>query len=182
MHASIIEAFTTAPIESEEGIPSDHKTVCVRANMPRVPEYKIETYEYYRKDAESLEKFKGYIGQQSFSKIYEAAGSSEKVGALEEIINDGIKKCFDRKKTSKKTSEPSWVSEAIRLNIKRRRAVFRREGRSSNWWKIKLESKKIIGARRNNYNKEKKERIMSAGHNQFFKCVNAFLGEGQSTS
>ena len=54
-------------------------------------------------------------------------------------------------------------------------------GRSQSWWKIKLESKKkIIGIWRDKYNVEKKKKILAAGPNSFFKCVNAFLGKGAS--
>ena len=44
---------------------------------------------------------------------------------------------------------------------------------------MKVEGRKVIESRRNNYNKEKRDRIMATGSHSFFKCVNAFLEEGQ---
>ena len=107
-----------------------------------------------------------------------AATPTGKVLALEKVINSGIEKCFEKKKSSKKTTEPPWVSKGIRDNIRRRRLLFRREGRSEAWWKLKLEGNKAIEKRRTKYNKERKDRILAAGHGSFFKCVNAFLGDG----
>ena len=108
----------------------------------------------------------------------EAGSSSEKVAVHQDVVTKAIEKSFEKKTSKKKSSEPSWVSAEIRKNIKRRRAVFKREGRGQNWWKIKLDSKRIFNARRNKYNAEKKNIIFAAGPNSFFTCINAFLGEG----
>ena len=66
----------------------------------------------------------------------EARTSTDMVKKLEKVINTGIEKSFEKKVSRKKTPEPSWISDAIRANIKCRRAIFRREGRSENWWAI----------------------------------------------
>ena len=110
--------------------------------------------------------------------VINASSSTEKVVSYEKIIKKGIADCFEEKKTRKKTSEPPWISKGMRDNIRRRRAVFRREGRSEEWWRIKLQTRAAIQRSRGNYNREKKERIIGEHKLGFFKAVTAFLGEG----
>ena len=38
-NGELLEARVTAPIHSEDGVESDHKTVYARMKMPRVPNY-----------------------------------------------------------------------------------------------------------------------------------------------
>ena len=121
-----------------------------------------------------------WLGSQSWSSVTGAPCSSSKVAALHQVIEEGMRSCFEKKVSCKKTSEPSWISTDIRTLIRRRRAVFKREGRSRNWWRLKKKSAVAIKNRRDRYNKEKKEKIMGADRNNFFKCVNSFLNEAEA--
>ena len=117
LHDKVSEVTTIAPIHSEEGVPSDHRAVLIRTAMPRVPNYDISTYTYYRRDEDSLEAFNEFVGRQSWNEIYEEESLSKKVERFHQIIEDGIKESFEKKTTRKKTSEPSWISVGIRQNL-----------------------------------------------------------------
>ena len=55
-----------------------------------------------------------------------------------------------------KAVRPVWISKDIRTMIRQRRAFFKREGRSHNWWRIKKKTSAVIKERRDRYHKEKK--------------------------
>ena len=148
--------------------------MCIR-DRPRVPSYKINEYTYIRKNEESLKRFDDYLEQQDWRTVVEARTASDKVAALHAVIENGMASCFEHKTSKRKTSEPSWVSKEIRTAIRRRRAIFKREGRSEGWKRMKKITNKMIGDRRKNYNKEKKEKVLGADKNNFFKCINSFL-------
>ena len=45
---------------------------------------------------------------------------------------------------------------------------------------MKKITNKMIGDRRKNYNKEKKEKVLGADKNNFFKCINSFLNHSEA--
>ena len=45
---------------------------------------------------------------------------SEKVAALHLIIKKGMESCFEKKTSTRKTSEPSWISKEVRELIRRK--------------------------------------------------------------
>ena len=137
MGNQLLEAGITAPISTREGVESDHRTVYASFRMPRVPSYKITKYTYVRKNEEGLAKFDHCLASQDWSLVMELDSASEKVQALHNIIEQGMLTSFEKKTSVRKTSEPSWISKQIRDTIRRRRAVFKREGRSENWRRIK---------------------------------------------
>ena len=174
-HGSVIEAGVTAPISSDEGAESDHKTVYVTVKMPRVADYKKVEYTYFRKDEEGLKKFDIWMREYNWNNITELADPHSKVAALHDAIETGKTVCFEKVTTIRKSTEPSWASRGLRKVIKRRRAVFKREGRSHEWWKLKKLSTAIVRKRRGAYNTEKRAKLLAAGPKDYFRCIRSFL-------
>ena len=148
-----------------------------KRQVKRVRNYKITRYSYRQKNKEGLEKFDTWLRSQTWAEVREAKNPSDMVAALHETIDKGMKQCFEHKTSTKKSSEPPWMSKELRDMIRRRRAVFKRDGRSENWWRLKLRSRNAIKERRDKYNSERREKIMGADKNNFYKCVNAFLNQ-----
>ena len=44
----LLKAGVTDPIQSSDGVESDHKVVHASFQMPRVPDYSMHEYSYYR--------------------------------------------------------------------------------------------------------------------------------------
>ena len=179
MEADLLDAGVMAPIHTEDGSESDHKTVFAKFRMKRVPSYKISKYTYLRKNEEGLVNFDNHLKEQDWATVLESTTPCKKVHALHTIIELGMEKCFERKTSMRKTSEPSWISKELRSLIRRRRAVFKREGRSNNWWRLKKKTIEIVKARRTKYNEEKKSKVLGADQNNFYKCVNSFLNHAE---
>ena len=131
MTPNVIEAGVTEPVNAQDGTKSDHKTVSVRFKMSRVPNYKLDKYTYIRKNSASLSEFDVYLREQDWDSVYKSESPTGKVQALHRIIEQGINKCFEKKTSVRKTSEPAWISLQIRTLIRRRRAIIKREGRLS---------------------------------------------------
>ena len=67
------------------------------------------------------------------------------------------------------------MTARIKKLIRTRRAVFRKFGRNKAWKSIKNKTRKIIKDRKKNYDKKKKEDIMSGKTNKLHDCVRAFV-------
>ena len=106
------EVEVLPPIENEIGIQSDHRVVCLRTRMPRVPAYEVKQYKYRRRDEDSLQLFDQYLKRQDWSEVLRAGSPTEKVGRYEEIITRGIETSF-REITSKR-KRPNQVGSLTR--------------------------------------------------------------------
>ena len=75
----------------------------------------------------------------------------------------------------RKSTDSPWVNNKIRKLIKRRRKVYRKEGRSAKWKRLKRLSDDLIDARRSRYLESQKQGLLveDAARN-FFRNVKAF--------
>ena len=98
--AGLKDAGVTAPIQSVDGVPSDHKTVYATFHMPRVPQYKIVKYSYIRKNEESLAKFDSWLTEQDWKSVITPDDPTEKVRALHELLRTGQSSVLKKRKVS----------------------------------------------------------------------------------
>ena len=83
--------------------------------------------------------------------------------------------CFPVITTKRKSTDDPWINDRIRKRIRQRRSVFRREGRSEKWKKLKKKSDKMIKFRREKYLEEHKLIITEPDSSKrFFKNVRAY--------
>ena len=172
----ITRSGVTDPIFNLTGTETDHMTVFVNAKMPRVPEYKTESYSYYKQTVESDKKMCLYL--KSIDWQYEmrsAVTPTEMVEVLHSKFKDGMDMSYELKKSTKKSSEPPWITAGIRRLIRRRRAVFRKWGRNEVWKQMKRKTSRLIRNRKKAYNLQKKDKIINASKNGFHDCVKAFI-------
>ena len=73
---------------------------------------------------------------------------------------------------TRKSTDPPWFNARIRKKLKQRRGVYRREGRSSKWKRMKKLTGDLIRRRRMNYVLSQKDALLEAdGDHNFFKNV-----------
>lgn len=130
-HQCIVKAGVTEPICNTGGVESDHKTVYMCATMPRVPEYKVEMYTYLKQTEEGDNKLSSFLNEYDWSSIISMKTDPDSmVAEMQRVFEQGMESSYERKTSTKKTSEPSWMTGGIRRLIRRRRAVFRKWGRN----------------------------------------------------
>ena len=177
----IRDAGVTEPIKSIQGVQTDHKTVYMNSIMPRVPQYEIQKYTYLKQTPEGDTKLKEFLCKQDWKTVFVGCQDSTcMVERMHAVFEKGMEECYDRKSSTKKTSEPPWITGGIRRLIKRRRAVFRKFGRNRAWKILKKKTKKIIKEGKEAYNKKKKEGILDGSSKKFHQCVRAFINDDKS--
>ena len=161
----ITEAGVTDSIFNLEGTETDHKTVYINASMPRVPAYKTENYSYIQQTKAGDEKMVAFLESVNWGEEIVGEDTDGMVAALHSIFNEGMKRCYEVKKSSKKSSEPAWMTGGIRRLIRRRRAIFKKWGRNNVWKALKRKTRKLIRERKKTHDREKKEKILSNNSN-----------------
>ena len=133
----LLEAGVTVPIYNNLGTESDHKVVYAAFKMPRVPDYTVETYSYYKESEDGVLKFGDWLHQVDWGSVLEATTPTEKVEALHILFEGAMETCFEYVTKKKKTSEPSWMTEDIRKLVRKCRKFFKKHGRNVVWRRLK---------------------------------------------
>ena len=63
--------------------------------------------------------------------------------------------------------------------MKRRKAIFRREGRSDHWKRLDRSIKKTLDYRRRKYNEEQKEKLEEIGKSSRWYSISKYLGSDE---
>ena len=122
---------TVDPLQSDTQADADHKIVFVNFRIPRVPQYTIQKYSYRRVTDEGCLEFGKWLKDQKWEAIKREDNPSTKVDLLHALFEEGVDVAFKWTTRSKKTSEPSWVTDWIRNLIQIRRAIFKLEAQCS---------------------------------------------------
>ena len=71
--------------------------------------------------------------------------------------------CFSWKRVRRKTTDKPWISDALHCRIKRRKAVFRLQGRSEVWKRLDKGIRQTITFRKRMYETKMSEKLEQAG-------------------
>ena len=152
------------PIEGDEGQVSDHKTVIIEAKLPRQKAFKWEIHEFLRLTKAGKDRFKKLLDEEDWQKLNLLWPDQDKMAReFHSRLDHLILSCFSWNRVRRKTTSKPWISDAIRVGIRRRKAVFRLQGRSDVWKRLDKGIKKTIAFRKRLYEKKMTEKLESAG-------------------
>ena len=90
-------------------------------------------------------------------------------------MDAAMSECFPVITVKRKSTEDPWITEKIRKKIRKRKAIFKSEGRSVRWKRIKKITAKMIKFKREQYMERHKLIITSPDLSaHFFKNVRAY--------
>ena len=92
------------------------------------------------------------------------------------VVMRGVAAHFPLKTTCRKDTDPPWINDNIRRKIRRRRAIYRLEGRSGAWKKMKKDTERLIKKRMTVYQDSQRLVLLASdGHRSFFLNVKAYM-------
>ena len=143
-HQYITRTGVTDPIFNTQGTTTDHKTVYINAKIPRVPQYAVEKYSDVQQTPEGDTKLKEFLNTQDWEAIIKEGDKPDKmVETLHRTFEKGMAECYTTKTSSKKTSEPPWLTSGIRRLIRRRRASIQEVGKEQGLEDAKKEDAQV---------------------------------------
>ena len=163
---SIGSAYTVPPIQADDpgqGRPSDHRVAVVTADLPRIDAFRWLKYSYRFYNEESVEKFRKWIALEDWNAVVTAADSNSKAEAYQSLVDRAIEDCFPLVTVRRKSTDLPWVNAKARRLIKRRKAVYRSEGRSASWKRLKRALDELLKDRKRTYEASQKL-VLLASH------------------
>ena len=94
-------------------------------------------------------------------------------------LNSHVLSCFSWKRVRRKTTDKPWISDAVRCRIRRRKAVFRLQGRSEVWKRLDKEIKRMIAFRKRIYEKKMADKLEAAGKTGQWYSIYKYLSSDE---
>ena len=130
---AVSESGTVPPLEPEpgqNGTRSDHRVAFVRAGLPKVRSFEWLKYQYRYYSDQAVEKFGQWLATKDWGDVASAVGSNAKAEAYQAAVTGAMEEIFPLITVRKKSTDCPWISNRIRKLVRRRKGVYRREGRS----------------------------------------------------
>ena len=130
--------------------------------------YEWISYTYMRQTEEGNLKFKAWISEQDWNDVYSAESSDSKAEIYQKMTMSAMTECFPLVTVKRKSTDDPWITEKIRKKIRQRKKIFKKQGRSKAWKKLKKITTKMIKFRREQYMERHKILITSPGASALF--------------
>ena len=177
--SNILSTKVLPPLETEASEAgtrrSDHNIVLTSAKLDRLksPTWKKIVYRPYSEAAAT--KFREWVEGKSWDEVLAANGSNEKARRLQTALDWAMNEFFPIKSIRRKEEDLPWLNDTALKKIRKKKAVFKDEGRSPRWKAIEKETERYIEKRRLKFlDKEREKFLGKDGPKNFFKKVKTF--------
>ena len=183
---AVTESGTVPPLEPEPGFSgtrSDHRIAFAKANMPRNRTFEWVTYQYRFYNQEAVKDFGTWLAGKDWADVAATTGSNQKAEVYQREVIAALESYFPLITVRKKSTDCPWINNRIRKLISRRKGIYRREGRSSKWRRLKKVTEDLIRRRREVYLESQKECLLvDDARRNFFRNVKAFKSKDRPSA
>ena len=133
---AIEEAVVTPPLHTSSGVPSDHRSVFVRAAVP--PERRFRWVVQWRRtrDQGREEAFARELGEWDWARLRGMPTADAMAVELREVIDRLTDRHFPLARVRKRSNELPWITKKIRRLWKRKIRIYKKKGKSDTWWEV----------------------------------------------
>ena len=96
--------------------------------------------------------------------------------AFNSVLMDHLNACYEWKRIRRTSNDKPWLTDAIRAQMKRRKAIFRAEGRSNHWKRLDKSIKRSLDFKRRKYNEDQKKKLEAMGKTSQWYGISKYLG------
>ena len=172
-HDNVTNFCVHDPLENSTGVRSNHDVVIVEASFDRLHVFKKEEIWLRHYSVESESQFGAALLLVDWTPIY-SLGPSEAANFLNDKLVEIRDATFPLRKTVIKSTDGEWMTPSLRRKIRRKRRMYKREGKTARWKSFEAEVEEQVRCAKQNYLAKAKHKCVdakSSGH--FFKAVNA---------
>ena len=171
---SIRLSDTLCPLDDGQGRESNHRVAFSRAALT-APKDKIISYRYRHYTETGARSFQEWIGGESFGEVFSAGNVNDQLAALMTTLEVGMNRFFPYKTTTRREKDPPWINWKVKWLVKKRRAIYHREGRSHVWKALMKKSRKLVRDRAAKYWEGQKRNLLKPDADRsFYKNVKAY--------
>ena len=125
-------ALTFPPLESEDGLRSDHRTVWASLKFKKERDFSWVKVKVRLRSDMRERAFKQSLSLLDWEPL-EGLGLDEAVEEFEKRIGALTDQHFPYKTFRRRSNEKPWITNGIRKRSRRKRMIFRKRGRSASW-------------------------------------------------
>ena len=171
---SVRESGTLAPLETEDGRPSDHLMAYALATFEAPPKDTV-TYTYRPYTDKGEAKFLEALKHLPWTEVLQTNDVNSKANIFQDILSSAFNEAFPLRTTTRRESDPPWVNDRIRRLTKKRRKVYDKHGRSKRWRALKKLSDKLYRERAAKYFQNQKQLLTGPDAcRSFYRNVRAY--------
>ena len=143
--------------------------------LPRRETFEWISYSYRHFTEEAQAEFGLWVVTNDWSDVFLAPDSHSKALAYQCHVDRAMDRFFPLRHVKRKSTDLPWINRAVRKKIRRRKEIYRKEGRSPlwKWWKKITDD--LIKKRKMIYMDMKKQQLVAPDANRsFFRLVKFF--------
>ena len=152
------------PLETEEGGASDHRPVAAVARLPHVTPPQNSTHTYMVIDEKGVEKFKGLLLNQDW-RFLECLDIHEAAEEFNLTLQSHLQNSFQLKTITRRKKDRPWISQGMLRKIRKKKKIYRAEGRSERWKDMQKETDRILTERKEQYYARFSDKLKKGGRN-----------------
>ena len=170
-----VPPLETAPEGDGPSSRSDHLVTYMTTKLPRREAFEWVTYTYRQYSDEARDAFGGWVVLHDWMEVITAEGSHEKAVAYQATIDSAMDRFFPLRTVRKKSTDLPWMTKGIKKKIRRRKRIYRKEGFSLVWRRLKKTIDDTLKERKRKYMERKKQELTAEDANRyFFRLVKSF--------
>ena len=171
-----IEPKIVAPIAVDnpgKGVPSDHNGVlAIPVNNQVLNRSTSKEIRFVRPLSESsINQFRQSVSSINWPFMIEGMSSSAMVDSYQKITSDLTEIHFPLKRITITPYDKPWVTEELKLLRRRRQRLYRKEGRSSSYLKVKEEFDKKLKSEVDKYTNKLKEEVANGKRGSTYTAI-----------
>ena len=163
------------PLESEDDSVSDHRLVCVTTEIDSKERslWQIHTYRKTTKKSEAA--FIAELHATDWHPVAAAVGVENKHRLFQERLDYLMDKHFPFQTSRRREKDLPWLDNVAKKKIRRKKAIYRDEGKSPRWHLACANLDNYLNKRRENFLENQRNKLLgSDASKHFFKNVKDF--------
>lgn len=104
-----------------------------------------------------MEEFKNWVVSEHWRDVLKAENSNKKAEHYAEVFNAAVDRFFPMITTRRRSTDLPWINSSVRKKIRRRKAIYRDEGKSPRWRRLKKVITELIERRMENFHLHQKQ-------------------------
>ena len=133
IHHEIKNIEALDPIMSEDGKKSDHKCLAFSTTLENSDRFKWVHVMAQKKTPEGDEIFDWKIREEKWDDIYEGGNPEKMTEKFTCVIEKIMDEAYPWRKTKHRNTDDPWIDDDVRRNVRKRKKILAKEGRSVKW-------------------------------------------------
>lgn len=135
------------PLETREGIPSDHSCVIFNGSIPKVKDFVWLRKTTRKHTAKAVKAFETEMKNADWNRIMPVGmDQDELVSAFEKFTGDSINRLFPLRSIRYRSNEKPWITNGIRRLSNAKKRIYKREGKSALWIQMDQKMASMLAA------------------------------------